>query len=128
MLEFFYNLSAFFIIFTLYELVNFNETKQYVIDMHTPSDIDYVPKSWSGRFFIDFVIFLWLLVGIILNLIFNDNTVSLFLIIVAVSITQFVMFALMNYNDKKYIIWYYVFNIVYCIMFIIIFVTKQSIF
>lgn len=129
MLDLFYNLCVFFIIFILYELTNFKETQQYVKDMHTPSENDeYIPQLWSGRFFVDFMIFLWLSIGVIVNLIWYDSIVNLFLLISAVAIIQFVLFAIMTYNDKKYIIWYYIFNMLYLTLFIIIFINKQTIF
>lgn len=128
MLDLFYNLSIFFIIFILYELVNFKETVQYVKDMHTPSENgEYIPELWSGRFFVDFMIFLWLAVGLVLNLIWYDSIVNLFIVIIVIAIAQFVLLALLDYNDKKYIILYYIFNMLYLILFTVIFVGKQTI-
>jgi len=129
MLDLFYNLSVFFIIFILYELVNFRETVQYVKDMHTPSDtVEHITQLWSGRFFVDFMIFLWLAVGLILNLIWYDSIVNLFIVIIVIAIVQFVLLALLEYNDKKYVILYYIFNMLYLILFTVIFVDKQTIF
>ena len=114
LVEIFYSFSIFFILYALYELLDYKHTKN-LLDMIKESIRNDIPLStnYGFKFLIDMLVFFWTLISILISA-FNGLWVVLYFSIgiVLMGIIQLAITINLSNRNKNIVIPYYITTII----------------
>lgn len=129
LIQIFYALSVFFILYSLYEMLNYPRTKSMLgaIKQSITDDIP-LPTEYGSKYLIDGIAFVWVILSMIYS-IFN-GIMPLMFVSIGILLTGIIQMAVIinlskRYKDKGVTLSYYISTFMFFILFSTIFIMAK---